>query len=130
MKSCAALNISATYPAKGSLVVQILYVCPFLAVKDFVSEWIKYQFGVFDEHGYVDDQLHPPFYSNTGEILPTSCTNAPIRGNFTKDCLTHPDSCPFQNGQTEITSSLLFDTNATIFPKVENIKKGKKLTFL
>jgi hypothetical protein len=53
--------------------------------------------------------------------LPTACTNQPIRGNFTQECLTNPESCSFQPGQTDITSSLLFNTDANSFPEVKKI---------
>ena len=100
--------------------IVFISLLPATAVKDFTSEWIKYRFGAFDEHGYTDDPVNPLFFKNAGDVYPTSCTNEPIRGNFTAECLTQPASCPFEEGQSGITSSLLYDTDTNVFPEARN----------
>jgi hypothetical protein len=47
--------------------------------KAFVSNWVKYNFGVFGESGVDGSHMYPKFYSNGSTILPTSCTNEPVR---------------------------------------------------
>ena len=40
-----------------------------------VQEWLKFRYGVFEEHGYADDDLYPHNYleSENNTTLPTSC---------------------------------------------------------
>ena len=47
--------------------------------KSFVTNWLKYNFGVFSESGVSGSYMYPKFYSNGSTVLPTSCTNEPIR---------------------------------------------------
>ncbi|XP_059078811.1 calcium-activated chloride channel regulator 1-like [Tigriopus californicus] len=89
------------------------------AVRQFVTEWIKYRFGVFDEHGYDQDPTFPNFYRKASQIYPNSCTNRPIKGNFTEDCLENP--CSIEPGQAGIETSLLFSINAITFPQMSRV---------
>jgi hypothetical protein len=48
-------------------------------------EWFHYRYGVFDEIGVNGDPLYPNGYQITqpeAEILPTSCTNEPLKGEW------------------------------------------------
>ena len=48
-------------------------------VLDFSIEWIKYKFGIFDEHGLASEnqKMYPDFYRRGAtEIRPNSCANA------------------------------------------------------
>ena len=47
--------------------------------KSFVTNWLKYNFGVFSESGVSGSYMYPKFYNNGSTVLPTSCTNEPIR---------------------------------------------------
>ena len=49
--------------------------------------------------------------------MPTSCSNIPVQGNFTFPCSSEQDCLPSPN-QTEVTSSLLYSTNRTMFPQM------------
>ena len=80
----------------------------------------KHLFGVFDESGAYGDSRFPAFYREAGDLVPTSCTNSPVAGNFTrcdvdKDCLDEIEA-----GQEDIVSSLLYSANKTSFPQVNN----------
>ena len=87
--------------------------------KSFVAAWSKYRFGLFDETGYEVSDLYPLFYRNRTSVVPNSCTDIPIDGNFAEGCLESSDQClPFQPGQNGVTSSMLFSTDATAFPAV------------
>ena len=91
----------------------------FSVVKEIVAEYIKYEFGVFDEHGYSDSLIYPDFIKRKSNIMPNSCTNQPIRGNFSQRCIDE-DACVIENGQSQITSSLLYSQNEQLFPQVVN----------
>lgn len=41
------------------------------------QEWLKYRYGVYEEHGYPGDEVFPHVYLDvmTGEARPTGCTN-------------------------------------------------------
>jgi len=38
-------------------------------------EWTKFRYGVFEEHGYYEDDVYPGCYSSSGTLKLTSCTN-------------------------------------------------------
>ena len=100
-------------------------------VLDFSIAWIKYKFGIFDEHGLQEEneEMYPKFYrrrnnttatSASMEIWPNSCANAKIRGNFTEACLQlrNQHYCSFERDQEQIVSSILFSKDKYRFPKV------------
>ena len=57
------------------------------------------------------------------QIAPNSCSNIPVAGNFTEECLTNPTStaCSFPAGQTDVTSSLLFSSSGETFPQMSRV---------
>ena len=78
----------------------------------------QHLFGVFDEFGTYGNSRFPAFYRDGADLVPTSCTNGPVAGNFSrcdidKDCLDE-----IEEGQEDIVSSLLYSTNRTSFPQV------------
>lgn len=83
----------------------------------FAAEWLKLRYGVFDEHGYDGSATFPLFYSSLGTVLPTGCTNTPVKGPFGDECLTSPGSCALPPGQpVNLTSSLLYEPDLSVFP--------------
>ena len=80
-------------------------------------ELTRHLFGVFGESGEENSTRFPPTYLEEGLAKPTACSNVPIQGNFTFSCSLQQDCSPSPN-QTEVTSSLLFSTNRTIFPQM------------
>ena len=62
--------------------------------QNFLYEWTKFRYGVFEEHGYPGDPLYPMFYSKqifTAEgartdIRPNFCSNLAVTGNSTDNC--------------------------------------------
>lgn len=70
-------------------------------------EWVHYRYGVFDEIGINGDPLYPNGYQITqteSSILPTSCTNVPLKGNWLGN--------EWQNSydNDNVTSSIMFST--------------------
>lgn len=48
-------------------------------------EWFHYRYGVFDETGVTEDPRHPVGYNiseSESPMLPTSCTNVPLQGEW------------------------------------------------
>ena len=39
------------------------------SAKAFVAEFIKYRFGVFEEHGHDGSDIYPLFYRKLDEVL-------------------------------------------------------------
>ncbi len=88
-------------------------------MKAFVSEWLKYSFGLFEEHGHADSEVYPEYYWKLDTVAPNSCSNVNISGNFNESCITEPDSCSVTPGQNdEVLTSLLYSSNNTLFPQV------------
>ena len=54
--------------------------------KIFLNLWAQYRYGVYEEHGYQDDDRYPLIYYNKtrdGTIpLPNACSNVPLQGEF------------------------------------------------
>ncbi|XP_046463087.1 calcium-activated chloride channel regulator 1-like [Daphnia pulex] len=78
-------------------------------------EWFHYRYGVFDEIGVNGDPLYPDGYQITqpeAEILPTSCTNEPLKGEWIGSEWQN------SNDNGNITSSIMFSTN---FPSINRL---------
>jgi hypothetical protein len=103
--------------------------------EDFVLHLMQHLYGVFPETGYQGVARFPVAYQTEGKVALTSCTNVPIKGNFSLDCLqsqvcfllyalskpiSHLQDCSsyIEENQTNITSSLLFSSDRTLFPEV------------
>ena len=96
-----------------------MYFCA--AQREFIREWIKLEFGVFDEFGYSDNVIFPPFYRQMNSVVLNSCANEIVApGNFSDVCLTYPNSatCSIDENQLGITSSLLFSADSGKFPQM------------
>ncbi|KAG1648889.1 Calcium-activated chloride channel regulator 1 [Nymphon striatum] len=87
-----------------------------------IHQWAHLRFGVFDEFGYVGDELYPPFYLNeTAESVPTGCSNIPVVGDIFKTgtddtCgeTIEEEHCSFIPSETEnenVKSSLMYLAN-------------------
>lgn len=61
--------------------LQIVFI---FIVKALIQEWAKYRYGVFDESGFVGDDLYPACYTIPGseEVRATDCTNKEIGYDF------------------------------------------------
>ena len=81
-------------------------------------ELTRHLFGVFSEKGEEGSTRFPPTYLEEGKAKPTACSNLPIQGNFTFPCSSLQQDCLPSPNQTEVTSSLLYSTNRTIFPQI------------
>lgn len=46
--------------------------------KDFVTNWAKYRYGIFDEVGYKNDPIFMPCYFQNKSQRLTSCSNEPV----------------------------------------------------
>ncbi|KAG1657273.1 Calcium-activated chloride channel regulator 1 [Nymphon striatum] len=90
--------------------------------KEMIHQWAHLRFGVFDEFGYVGDELYPPFYLNeTAESVPTGCSNIPVVGDIFKTgtddtCgeTIEEEHCSFIPSETEnenVKSSLMYLAN-------------------
>jgi hypothetical protein len=61
----------------------------------FLAEFAKYRYGVFDEHGFLEDRAHPLAYVSSTQkvaavLAPTSCTNdASSPGAFLDPSVLH-----------------------------------------
>ena len=55
------------------------------------------------------------------QIAPNSCSNVPVAGNFTEECLDDASSCSFPAGQADVTSSLLFSSSSETFPQMSRV---------
>ena len=86
-------------------------------VEGVMLELTQHIFGVFGEKGEENSTRFPPTYLEEGKPKPTACSNVPIQGNFTFPCPLEQDCLPSPN-QTEVTSSLLYSTNRTMFPEI------------
>ena len=86
-------------------------------VEEIMLELTQHLFGVFPEHGEEDSTMFPLTYLEEDKAMPTSCSNVPVQGNFIFPCSSEQDCLPSPN-QTEVTSSLLYSTNRTMFPQM------------
>ncbi len=60
--------------------------------------------------------MHPKFYRNGVDILPTACTDNPVQGDFNDTCLDQ--ECYLNPNQEDISSSLMFSQDEELFPDV------------
>ncbi|CAL1297328.1 unnamed protein product [Larinioides sclopetarius] len=93
--------------------------------KQLAREWLKYRYGVFDEHGYPGDPFYPDYYRIPGsmDIRIHECTNSEVTYIFRKPtpgdvrvckmnsvagdfgyCRAHPD----EKSAANVTSSLMY----------------------
>ncbi|XP_035223912.1 calcium-activated chloride channel regulator 1-like isoform X2 [Stegodyphus dumicola] len=106
--------------------------------KLFAREWLKFRYGVFDEHGFEADKMYPLYYKVAGEpdIQITNCIHPPAEYYFKKgneDCILSvdeqtglPDMLPSEcrilieeKSANLVTSSLMyFHTNLTQVSKI------------
>ena len=86
-------------------------------VERVMLELTQHLYGVFPEKGELLSPMFPPTYLEEGKAKLTACSNVPVQGNFTFPCSQEQDCEPSPN-QTEVTSSLLFSTNRSIFPQM------------
>ena len=57
--------------------------------RNFVHEWAKYRYGVFEEYGYPGDEKFPMFYTKSQftsqgivtEVVPNYCVDEPLKGS-------------------------------------------------
>ncbi|GFS82307.1 calcium-activated chloride channel regulator 2 [Nephila pilipes] len=82
--------------------------------KTLVKEWAKYRYGVFDESGFVGDELYPECYTIPGTDLieVTDCSDKEIVYNFRKNS-KDPALCnpvPAYGKNNHVTSSLMSKT--------------------
>merc|ERR1711970_722454 len=83
---------------------------------------MQYLYGVFPETGSHHSVQFPLFYQAQGEVTLTSCTNNPVGGNFSSECLQTQDcSDSINTNQTNISSSLLFSLDKTLFPNITTV---------
>ena len=78
-----------------------------------VSEWSKYRYGVFSEHGSAGDKLYPNYYHSHGNIYPTGPSNTVLTGswryaNSSTGCDPTQDTCHYhvEGANTGVTCSL------------------------
>ncbi len=99
------------------------------AQKKFVSEWVKYRFGVFDERGYRGSAVHPLFHrrkvgSDSVAVTPTSCLATPLaEREFDVGCLGPAPpangSCAITDEVAQVSSSLAYGADdLQTFPQV------------
>ena len=72
---CGVQGLSLQYAMQGA------------TAEDFMLHLMQYLYGVFPETGYQGVPRFPLAYQTEGEVALTSCTNAPVEGNFSLDCL-------------------------------------------
>ncbi|KAI9559833.1 hypothetical protein GHT06_013840 [Daphnia sinensis] len=82
---------------------------------EIAHEWFHYRYGVFEEIGINGDPLYPNGYQITqpeASILPTSCTNVPLKGNWLGN--------EWQNSydNDNVTSSIMFSTELPTINRV------------
>lgn len=80
--------------------------------KTLVKEWAKYRYGVFDESGFIGDELYPACYTIPGSDLieVTDCSDKEIIYNFRKNSKEDPALCnpvPAYGKNNHVTSSLM-----------------------
>ncbi|GFY73238.1 calcium-activated chloride channel regulator 2 [Trichonephila inaurata madagascariensis] len=83
--------------------------------KSLVKEWAKYRYGVFDESGFVGDELYPACYTIPGSDLieVTDCSDKEVIYNFRKNSKENPALCnpvPAYGKNNHVTSSLMSKT--------------------
>ena len=99
----------------------IIYNCFVSCILEdvFTSEWLKYNYGVFDERGYYGNEMFPEFISEWGRVIPNGCTDATIHENFDENCLNLDQNCTIHNVQPDVSSSILYTTaQSEKFPNV------------
>ena len=57
------------------------------STEHFMVSIMQYLYGVFPETGSHHSAQFPLFHQAQGEVALTSCTNTPVRGNFSSECL-------------------------------------------
>ena len=127
------------YAGCGEQGVLLHYSMQDSTAEQFMVSIMQYLYGVFPETGYHHSPRFPLFYQTQGEVALTSCTNIPVRGNFSTECLqtqvhikdishttrsSTPQDCSdsINTNQTNITSSLLFSLDKTLYPNVRLVK--------
>ena len=68
--------------------ISVLYILHILYPgKVLAGEWLKFRYGVFEEHGYVDDPLYPHafFDARRNQTRPTAGTEADLLEGQWKD---------------------------------------------
>ncbi len=48
--------------------------------KLFVSQWSKFRYGIFDDHGYVGDAMYPHYFFSKGRPMPTGTSDRLLSG--------------------------------------------------
>ncbi|XP_077546581.1 calcium-activated chloride channel regulator 4-like [Haemaphysalis longicornis] len=95
----------------------------------FVHEWAHFRYGVFDEHGYLNDDTYPITYCHQGKVRLNSCSSkiaftakTPSGGKCEIDasCRVLSKDCVFgfyQNAEKSVESSVMF------MPYVHNVSQ-------
>ena len=79
--------------------------------RQFVHEWAKFRFGIYDETGFKGDTLYPNYFVENGQALPTLTHNGVLTGSWLNEgvaCspMVDPD-CEFvADPDSEVTCSL------------------------
>ncbi|CAB4064686.1 CLCA3_4 [Lepeophtheirus salmonis] len=82
-----------------------------IAARSLVSEWAKYRYGVFEEHGFPGDPYYPVYYERNETLIPSGNTDdRALHGEWKDGCNPQNDkNCYFKYSDTsEIKCSLGF----------------------
>lgn len=68
-----------------------------ITARQFVLEWAKFRWGVFEETGFAGDDMYPSFYQSTKDHwTPTGCTDGSMSGTATPlGCSKEKNECSF-----------------------------------
>ncbi|KAG1668358.1 Calcium-activated chloride channel regulator 1 [Nymphon striatum] len=103
-----------------------------MKAKDIVHQWAHLRFGVFDEIGYVGDELYPTLYVNSSsDFVPTGCSNVSVSGDIVNDTesgltaekTSSANFIPSEKGNEDVQSSLMYLIN---LPNVTKFCGDKK----
>ena len=79
--------------------------------RQFLHEWSKFRYGIFDESGYAGDSLYPVYYRKDGKILPTVTHNGILDGIW----LQNGEMCdPTVSSECVFTPELSSDINCSL----------------